>query len=313
VRTRDNVDLQSGEYVITIHGVVMGQGRAPLGHVLVIAEDLASLPGEMTTEPVFGLPAKWLPADRVAVAEAVGATIVDRASVITTHLAEMIRRHAAQLLSRQEVKELVELVRHSDPAVVDELLASEITIAEVQRVLQDLLGEQVPIRDIVRILDVLGERARVTRDPHELIEAVRAALGPSISAGNADTQGVIRVITLDPLLEQGLLSSLQPGAQGLDFVLDPGLLQQLATAVRNEVLKLERTGASPVMVVAGPLRRPLHRLLTLTEVSAPVLSPDELGPQVQVENSGVVKVDATETEPPQSASVLGAGPGSHAG
>lgn len=305
VRTRDNVDLASGEYVITVHGVVMGQGRAPAGHVLVIAEDLDLLPGQETTEPVFGLPAKWLPVDKSTMAEAMGATIVDRASVITTHLAEMIRRHAAQLLSRQEVKELVDLVRQSDPAVVDELTAAELTIAEVQRVLQDLLTEQVPIRDIVRILDVLGERARVTRDMNELTEAVRVALGPSISAGSADDSGTVYAVTLDSLLEQGLITSLQPGAQGPDFVLDPGLLQQLAVAIKGEVVNVERMGHSPAIVVARPLRRPLRRLLNLTEVTTPVLSPEEIGPQVLVENVGVVNIEPTEDEQPKPAEVLG--------
>jgi flagellar biosynthesis protein FlhA len=295
VRTRDNVDLGPGEYAITIHGVEMAQGRAPAGHILVIAEDLGALPGPATVEPVFGLPAKWLPIESKTMAEAVNATIVDRASVITTHLAETIRRQASQLLSRQEVKELIDLVRQSDPAVVDELVASELTIGEVQRVLQDLLNEDVPIRDIVRILDVLGERARVTRDPVELTEAVRVALGPSISAGSADTEGRLHAISIDPVLEQGLLSALQHGPQGFDFALDPALLHQVAMAVRNQVLAIEQQGHNPVIVAAGALRRPLRKLLALTEVRAPVLSPDELGPQVEIRSAGVVSLEQAET------------------
>ena len=300
VRTRDNVDLAPGEYLIIVHGVEMGRGTAPAGHVLVIAEDLNLLPGPTTTEPVFGLPAKWLAVEKAPMAEAMNATIVDRASVITTHLAETIRRHAASLLSRQETKELIDLVRQSDPAVVDELMASDLTVAEVQRVLQDLLTEEVPIRDIVRILDVLGERARVTRDPVDLTEAVRVALGPSISAGNADMNGVLHTITLEPALEQGLLGSLQAGTQGPDFVLDPSMLQQLAMMVRAEVVKVEQRGASPVIVTARPLRRPMRRLLALTEVKSPVLSPDELGPQVRVESAGVVMLE-TPAEPAPAA------------
>ncbi|MEM9563395.1 MAG: flagellar biosynthesis protein FlhA [Actinomycetota bacterium] len=307
VRTRDNVDLGPGEYAITVHGVEMGHGRAPSGHILVITESLDALPGPTTVEPVFGLPAKWIPVESRGLAEALDATIVDRASVITTHLAETIRRQAAQLLSRQEVKELVELVRESDPAVVDELVASELTIAEVQRVLQDLLTEEVPIRDIVRILDVLGERARVTRDPGELTEAVRVALGPSISAGNADADGRLWAVTIDPVLEQGLLASLQPGPQGVDFVLDASLLHRLAMAARNQILAIEQQGHSPVVVAARALRRPLRKLLSLTDVRAPVLSPEELGPQIDVENAGVVNLDQPEVQASGSAttSVLG--------
>ena len=305
VRTRDNVDLGPGEYAITVHGVEMGNGTAPVGHVLVIAENLDPLPGPTTVEPVFGLPAKWLPVESRPMAEAINATIVDRASVITTHLAETIRRQAAQLLSRQEVKDLIDLVRESDPAVVDELVASDLTIAEVQRVLQDLLTEEVSIRDIVRILDVLGERARVTRDPSELTEAVRVALGPSISAGHADGGGRLHTITIDPALEQGLLAALQPGSQGMDFVLDSSLLHQLAMATRNQVLTAEQAGNSPVIVTARSLRRPLRKLLSLTDVRAPVLSPEELGPQVLVENAGVVNLEQADVEAGGAAAVLG--------
>ncbi|MCP3993194.1 MAG: FHIPEP family type III secretion protein [Actinomycetia bacterium] len=305
VRTRDNVNLGPGEYAITVHGVEMAQGTAPAGHVLVIAENLDPLPGPSTVEPVFGLPAKWLPIESKAMAEAVNATIVDRASVITTHLAETIRRQAAQLLSRQEVKELVDLVRQSDPAVVDELVASELTLAEVQRVLQDLLTEEVPIRDIVRILDVLGERARVTRDPIELTEAVRVALGPSISAGTADADGRVHTISIDPVLEQGLLSALQPGPQGFDFVLDPSLLHQVAMAIRKQVLMVEQRGHSPVIVSASALRRPLRKLMALTEVQAPVLSPEELGPQIHIETAGVVNLEEAEVESGERPAILG--------
>jgi flagellar biosynthesis protein FlhA len=306
VRTRDNMDLAPGEYAITVHGVEMGRGQAPAGHVLVIAEELDLLPGMMTVEPVFGLPAKWLPVESRPLANALEATIVDRASVITTHLAETIRQQAADLLSRQEVKELVDLVRESDPAVVDELVASDLTIAEVQRVLQELLTEEVPIRDIVRILDVLGERARVTRDPHELTEAVRLALGPSISAGNADEEGRMWVVTIDPVLEQGLLAALQPGAQGMDFVLDAALLHRVAMATRQQVLAVEQLGHNPVIVAARPLRRPLRRLLTLTDITAPVLSPEELGPQVQIEAAGVVNLEQNEVETTGTSPILGA-------
>ncbi len=299
VRTRDNADLGPGEYVITVHGVEMARGVAPPGHVLVIADDLDQFPGRETVEPVFGLPAKWLKTERMALAEALNATTVDRASVITTHLAEMIRKHAAALLSRQEVKELIDLVRQSDPAVVDELQATELTVAEVQRVLQDLLGEEVPIRDIVRILDVLGERARVTRDLPDLVESVRTALGPSISSRYADGNGTVAAVTLEPSLEQGLLASLQVGPAGLDFALDPLLLQRLVGGIRATSTRVEQSGIEPTLVVSRPLRRPLRRLLSLTEIAIPVLCTEEIGPQVNIDNTEVVNLEA------ESQSLLG--------
>ncbi len=296
VRTRDNADLGSGEYVITVHGVEMAKGTAPVGHVLVIADDLNQFPGPETTEPVFGLPAKWLRTERMALAEAVGATTVDRASVITTHLAETIRRHASALLSRQEVKELIELVRESDPAVVDELVSADLTVAEVQRVLQDLLAEEVPIRDMVRILDVLGERARATRDLPELVESVRRELGPSISGRYADDGGLLASLTLETSLEQGLIASLQPGPSGLDFALDPTLLQRLIGGVRAASVRVEQRGIEPVLIVARPLRRPLRKLLALTDLTIPVLCTEEIGPQVQIDNTEVVNLES-ESQP----------------
>ncbi len=288
VHTRDNMDLPSGEYAILVHGVEMARGRAPAGHLLVISDRLETLPGVVETEPVFGLPAKWIPVEQRVLAETGEATIIDRSSVITTHMAEIVRTNAPDLLSRQEVKDLVDLVRQTDPAVVDELMGSELTIADLQRVLQELLAEGVPIRDIVRIIDVVGEQGRLTRDVRQLTEAVRTALGPSISAGNATPEGVLPVVTIDPLLEHQLLSSLREGAAGIDFQLEPDHLQGVIQAFRIKVQEVEQRGVSPVVLTSRPLRRPLRKLLALTEIHAPVLSMEELGSQVRVETQGFV-------------------------
>ena len=288
VHTRDNLDLLPGEYAIMVHGVEMARGRAPAGHVLVISDRLDQLPGAEETEPVFGLPAKWLPVEQRVLAETGEATIIDRSSVITTHMAEVIRVNAPDLLSRQEVKDLVELVRQTDPAVVEELFGSDLTIAELQRVLQELLSENVPIRDIVRIIDVVGEQGRLTRDVRELTESVRAALGPSISAGNATPDGMLPVLTIDPILEHELLSSLREVAGGLDFQLEPDHLQGVIQAFRSKVNEVEQRGHTPVVLTSRTLRRPLRRLLALTEINAPVLSMEELGSQVRVETQGYV-------------------------
>ena len=290
VHTRDNMDLLPGEYAIMVHGVEMARGRAPAGHVLVISDHLDRLPGAVETEPVFGLPAKWLPVEQRVLAETGEATVIDRSSVITTHMAEIVRVNASDLLSRQEVKDLVELVRQTDPAVVEELISSDLTIAELQRVLQELLAEGVPIRDIVRIIDVVGEQGRLTRDVRDLTESVRAALGPSISAGNATPDGMLPVVTIDPLLEHDLLASLRDGAGGLDFQLEPDHLQAVIQAFRSKVHEVEQRGLNPVVLTSRTLRRPLRRLLALTEIHAPVLSMEELGSQVRVETQGHVAI-----------------------
>ncbi len=290
VHTRDNMDLLPGEYTIMLHGVEMAKGRAPAGHLLVISDHLDELPGPIETEPVFGLPAKWIPIEQRMLAETGDATIIDRSSVLTTHMAEIVRSNAADLLSRQEVKDLIELVRQTDPAVVEELIASDLTVAELQRVLQELLSEGVPIRDIVRIIDVVSERARLTRNIRDLTESVRMALGPSISASNATPDGMLPVITIDPILEHQLMSSLREGAHGADFQLEPNDLQDVITAFRAKVGQVEQNGLAPVILTSRLLRSPLRRLLALTEIHSPVLSMEELGSQVRVETQGFIEI-----------------------
>ncbi|MCP3854999.1 MAG: flagellar biosynthesis protein FlhA [Actinomycetia bacterium] len=292
VRTRDNLELPPGTYAILIHGVEMARGEAPAGKVLAIADDLGPLPGIETIEPVFGLPAKWLPAEHRHVAEAVGATLVDPSAVITTHLAELVRHHAAALLSRQEVKELMEMVRSTDPAVIEELTSTEVSVAEIQRVLQDLLIERVSIRDLVRILEVVSERARTSRDPEHLVEAVRAALGPWISSANASDEGVLPVITLDPAIEHQLSSSLVMGSEGTMIAIDPTVADLLSRRIADQVRVVEQTGQSPVLVCSPAVRRPLTRLLAASPAAPPIMSFNELGPQMRIEALGTVNVDA---------------------
>src|SRR6185437_7107390 len=194
VRTRDNLELPASTYAVRVNGV--DGGDAPAGHVLVLGDDAGSLPGMPTREPVFGLPATWVPIEFRHQAEITGATVVDRASVITTHLAEVVRRNAGRLLSRQDVKMLIDVVKQSDPVVIDELNGANVTTGEIQRVLQLLLDESVGIRDLVRIFEVVSERARVTKDPEQIVESVRTALGPAISSSYAK-DGKLPVITLD--------------------------------------------------------------------------------------------------------------------
>jgi flagellar biosynthesis protein FlhA len=290
VRTRDNLDLPLGAYVVRIHGVEVGRGAAPPGHVLVLADDLSVLPGTETREAVFGLPAKWIPAGHRAHAEAIGGTVVDRASVITTHLAEICRRNAPDLLSRQEVKGLLDMVRRSDPAVVDDLTSAQVGVGEVQLVLQGLLAEQVSIRDLVRILDGIGQRCRQTRDTEQLVEAARAAIGPSISTSYA-TDGVLAVLTLDPLLEQALLSSLQQGEDGRFLAIDASQAELLGRACSDRLVAAENTGWSPVLVCSPSLRPALRRFVARVVPQLPLLSYEELSDHLTIETLGTVNLE----------------------
>ncbi len=289
VRTRDNVDLPVNAYSIRVHGVEAGRGEAPPGTFLVIGDDLDALPGRPTREPVFGLPAKWIPADLRVQAELAGATVVDRASVITTHLSEIAREHAHRLLSRQDVKDLVDLVKRSDPVVTDELTASGLTLGEVQAVLQNLLEEGVAVRDLVRICEVLSERARITRDPVVLTEACRTVLGPAIASAHT-AHGVLPVIGLDPRCEQTLLEHLVAGEGGGSLAVDPELLERILAEVARVTTEAEQLGHQPVLVCSAPLRVPLRRLVQASLPRLSVLAYPELGGQLRIETVGIVDV-----------------------
>ena len=289
VRTRDSLDLPSSAYVVKVHGVEMGRGEVPPGMVLAIGDDLSGLPGTATVEPVFGLPAKWVPVEMRQQAEIAGATVVDRSAVLTTHLAEIVRQQAGHLLSRQDTKALVEMVRRTDPAVVEELTPALLGIGEVQRVLQGLLAEGVPVRDLVRIFEAISERARVSKDPDALTEAARAVLGASISSAHAQ-QGRLAALTFDPLVEHSLLEALRHGDQGPFLALEPHVIERLALEVAQQTEGAEQRGEQPVLLCAAALRPAVRRLVQGAAPRLAVLSYAELNPNLVVETIGVVNL-----------------------
>jgi flagellar biosynthesis protein FlhA len=289
VRTRDDVDLPLGTYVIRLHGVEVARGTAPPGKFLLIADDLDRWPGEEVREPVFGLAAKWLPLEMRRQAQAEGATIVDRSAVISVHLAEVCREHAAELLSRQDVKALMDLVRDTDPAVLDDLTTAQVGASEVHAVLQTLLADQVPIRDLVRILEVISAQARVTRDTEALAEACRAVLAPAICADRAQ-DGRLPVVSLDPMLEHRLLSSLTRTEHGTAVALDPDLAQALSDGIVRTVRSAEQLDERPVLVCSPPLRPALRKFSQKIVPHVPVLSFDELVAPFSVTDLGAVRV-----------------------
>ena len=287
VRTRDNIDLPASTYTIRVQGAEVARGTAQPGHVLAIGDMLGSLPGNPTKEPVFGLDAKWAPASARAQAERMGATVVDPASVITTHLAEVVKQNAGKLLSRGATKDLVEIARRSDPTVVEELGTAQVTLAEVQRVLRDLLDEGVSVRNLSKIFEVLTEKVRTTRDPEALVEGCRQALGPALSAA-LSTDGHLPVITLEPLLEQQLSEALRSSDAGSFLAMTADKAEALTLAVAHRARDAEREGEMPVLVCAAPLRVAVRKLVRTAAPRLPVLSYAELGPQLRLETRGVV-------------------------
>jgi flagellar biosynthesis protein FlhA len=287
VRTRDNLDLPLRTYAIRLFGVEVARGEAPPGTVLAIGDHLDALPGQRTREPVFGLAAVWIPAELRSQAEMSGATVVDRASVVTTHLAEVVRSHAARLLGREDVRMLTDAVKRTHPAVVDELTPAQLSLGEVQRVLQSLLDEQVSVRDLVRIFEALSLRARAGKDLDGLVEAARAALGPAIVAPYV-VDGTVHVVSFEPGVEQRLLEGLRPTEGGGVLAVDPQLAQAVLTHLSTLVQEAENLNITPVLACAPQLRAAVRRLLEPTVGRLPVLSYTELAGPIQIRSAGVV-------------------------
>ncbi|MQA34529.1 flagellar biosynthesis protein FlhA [Modestobacter roseus] len=288
VRTRDNLDLPASQYVIWLNGVPAAKGTSPAGTVLAIGDHLDGLPGKATREPVFGLAAKWVPAELQRQAEMAGATVVDRSSVITTHLAEVVRQNASSLLGREDVKVLVEMVRRTHPAVVEELTPTLLSLGEVQRVLQALLDEGVSIRDLVRIFEALSLRAKLSTDLDGLVEAVRAALGAAISHPYVTPDERLHVITLDPTFEQRLLEAVRPTENGQVLALDGNTVDALVRGCADLLEEADRMNLSPVLVCSPQVRAALSRLVRQVLPRLSVISYNEVSRTAQIESLGVV-------------------------
>ena len=293
VRTRDSIDLPLSTYAIRIAGVEVGRGIAPPGKVLALGDALDGLPGIATVEPVFGLVGKWTPAEMRYSAEMTGATVIDRVSVVVTHLSSVITGNAARLLTREDVRQLTEGVKEVNPSAVDELIPNLLTLAEVQRVLQGLLVEQVPINDLPRIYEALALRAKLSTDPEGLIEAARASLGPAIAGRYLDGD-ILRVIMIDPGVEQSMLESMRPSEHGTQILFDQARIEALTSSLRSTVDAIEQTGRTAVLVCAPAVRPAIRRLFSPQPGGLPVLSYQEVtAANVNIETVGVIRATAT--------------------
>ena len=290
VRTRDNVELPFSTYVIRVAGVEAGRGQAPVGRVLALGEHLDALPGTETIDPVFGMTGKWVPVEMRHGAEMAGATVIDRVSVIITHLSSVISTHAPRLLSREDVRVLTDGVKQVNPAAVEELIPNLLSLAEVQRVLQGLLAERVPINDLGRIYEALSLRAKVSTDADGLIEAARAALGPVIAQPHLE-DGTLHVVMIEPLLEQAMLEALRPSEAGAQIVFDPSRLEAVITSLGGIVEQARQSGTQVALVCAPALRPAVRRLVSASRDGLPVLSYQEAAAaQMPIETVGVVRV-----------------------
>jgi flagellar biosynthesis protein FlhA len=290
VRIRDDVGLDSHEYVMRVRGTEVARGGIMAGHHLAMdpGDAMGQLPGIPTTEPAFGLPAVWVPETGRAEAEALGWTVVDPESVVVTHLTETIRVHASELLTRQETRQLLDQLKEVNAAVVDEVVPDVLSVGEIQRVLQSLLREGVSVRDLGAVVEAIGDKARLTRDVAMLAEYARQALGRTIVAPYLDGEGTLRAIALDPSFEQEIAESLVQTADGEFLAMDPMRAHALVDVCAEQVEHALARGGRPVMLCSARVRRHLRRLWEQRLPQLAVCSYNEIAPGVSVETVGVL-------------------------
>jgi flagellar biosynthesis protein FlhA len=292
IRIRDNIQLKPNEYVIKIKGNTIARGELLLNHYLAMSPgiDDDSISGIETVEPAFGLPALWVDESMKERAELSGYTIVDPPSVVATHLTEVIKSHAFELVGRQETNGLVNNLKENYPALVDELIPSILSIGDVQKVLVKLLREKISIRDLVTIFETLADYGNYTKDPDVLTEYVRQALSRQITQQYTMAGDALKVITIGPSLEKKITDSVQQTEQGNYLALDPSSSQMIYQKLTEQVNRLIQSGQQPVILSSPTIRMHLRQLMERTMQDIPVLSYSELEPSVEIQSVGVVNL-----------------------
>jgi flagellar biosynthesis protein FlhA len=276
VHIRDNLELKPSAYRITLKGVEVGTGEAMNGQFLAINPGMASghLPGLVTTDPAFGLPATWIDAGLRDEAQSMGYTVVDAGTVVATHLNHLITTHASELLGRMEVQALLDHLGKETPKLVEDLVPKVVPLSTLQKVLQNLLVEGVHIRDMRTIIETLSEHATQTQDPNDLTALVRISLGRAIVQQLFPGTNELSVMTLDNRLERLLMQALGAGGDGTGI--EPGLADTIAQQAANAAQQQEQMGLTPVLLVPGPLRVLLSRFLRRALPQLKVLSHSEI-------------------------------------
>ena len=256
IRLRDNIQLNPNQYVIKIKGIQVSEGEILFDHYMAmnpgyVEEEITGIP---TFEPSFHLPAIWITESQRERAESMGYTVVDPPSIMATHLTEVIRQHIAELLTRQDVQNLINNIKDNNQALIDELVPKLIGIGEIQKVLQNLLSEGISIRDLVTIFETLADHAAVTRDTDILTEYVRQSLKRAISGKYFPPNEVTNVITLDPKVEQEIMAAVKNTEQGAYLSLDPARTKAIMDSLGEELKKLEDMGKNPI-VITSPIVR----------------------------------------------------------
>ena len=291
IRIRDNMQLPPNNYVLKLRGVPLAQGEIMLNQYLAMGGE-GELVGIPTKEPAFGLPAKWISASLREEAESSGYTVVDPPSVLATHITEFLKNNAAEILSRQDVKSLLDNLKKEYSAVVEEVVPNLLSLAEVHKVLGNLLQERVPIRDLVSIMEALGDWAPITKDPDLLTEYVRQKIARQITQLYKDDDGKIYCFTVDPQIEKIIGESVQSSDKGTYLVIDPGIAQTIVKELGKLLENRSFMGKQFVVLVSPVIRRYFRKLVERVLPSVPIISYNEIPPQIEIESVGMVKLNA---------------------
>ena len=290
IRLRDNIQLNPNQYIIKIKGIQVTEGEILFDHYMAmnpgyVEEEITGIP---TFEPSFHLPAIWITESQRERAESLGYTVVDPPSIIATHLTEVIRNHIAELLTRQDVQNLVNNLKESNPVLVDELIPKLLGLGEVQKVLQNLLSEGISIRDLLTIFETLADHAAVTRDTDVLTEYVRQSLKRAISNKFFPANETTSVITLDPKIEQEIMSSVKQTEQGAYLTLDPDRTKAIMSSLEQEVAKLENMGKNAIVITSPIVRMYFKKLTEDYFKDLIVVSYNEVESNIELQSVGMV-------------------------
>ncbi len=295
VRIRDNLQLRANTYQIKLKGAVIASHELFPNCVLALDSGMVyqRFEGMDTIEPALGTPALWIAKNLKERAEMAGYITVDPTTVLITHLTELIKTYSSELLTRQETQKLIDHVKQTDEAAVNELVPNMLTLGEVQKVMQGLLRERIGIRDLSSILEALADYAPRTKDLDQLTEYARASLARQICKQYQDEDGIIRVLTLAPSLEQTLREAVQPTATGNMLAIEPNLAQEMIKSLTAQMERAVELGHNPVLLCSGQIRLPFKRMIDRSLPTLPLMAYTEIVPKVEVEAIGTIEVELT--------------------
>ena len=293
IRIRDNIQLKPNEYRLKIRTIIVGKGELMSGAYLAMDPGTVTkkVRGVATVEPAFGLPALWITESQKEAADMAGYTVVELPAVLATHLTEIVKRHAHSLVSRQDVKNLLDSVKENNAAVVEELIPGMLSLGDIHKVLQNLLRERVSIRDLSHILETLADVAPKNKNTEVLTEYVRNGLSAQICALFKDESGIIPVLTIDPSLEAKLESSLQETETGFRLALSPGDVGRIMEKVGAQIEKVKAKSEVPIIICSPTIRSQLKRLTETNYPDLVVLSYNEITPGTEIRSSGMVTME----------------------